>query len=161
MNCSADSMPSDIREMDVQGVLHRHNVRYEVRPYYVVLEQRPAGATPVEKKIRAAFDLDLYGALDKIQLPLFEGDEGREVVAYFETMAKEIQSRADNDHTKVEVMPYADSLVLDTHQHFRPEVVLRIRITHARGLDQPAGPSEEQVLSDIRERLHQLEVKQV
>jgi formate hydrogenlyase transcriptional activator len=40
----------------------------------------------------------------------------------------------------MEVIAYADSVVLDTNQHFRPQAMLRIRISHARGLDQPEGP---------------------
>jgi hypothetical protein len=60
-----------------------------------------------------------------------------------------------------QVMPFLDSLVLDTHQYFQPEATLRIRISHTRGLDQPGGPSEEQALNGVREMLHRLEVKQV
>ena len=60
----------------------------------------------------------------------------------------------------IEIIPYVDSLVLDTHEHFQPEVMLRIRISHGRGLDQPEGPPEEKALNAIRETLHELEVRQ-
>ena len=153
-------MASEAREADIHAVLEGHHVRYEVRPYYIVLERRPAGAAPVDQKIQAGFDVDLYGTLDKIQLPLFRSEEGHKVVDYFERVAEEIQSKAGQHCTKVEVMPYADSLVLDTHQHFQPEVKLRIRISHARGLDQPVGPSEEEALNRIRDMMHELDVKQ-
>ena len=160
IDCTSDNMLSNIHEVNVHGVLQNHNVRYEVRPYYVVFERRPVGGPLVDQRIQAGFDLDLYGTLNKIQLPLFESDEGHRVVDYFQTLAKEIQSKFEEHGTKVEVIPYADSLVLDTHQHLQPEVVLRIRITHARGLDQPGGPFEEEAVNTIRELLHQLEVKQ-
>ena len=153
-------MASEVREADIHALLEERHVRYEVRPYYIVFERRPAGAAPVDQKIQAGFDVDLYGTLDKIQLPLFRSEEAHKIVDYFEKVAQEIQSKAEQHRTKVEVMPDEDSLVLDTKQHFQPEVMLRIRITHARGLDQPGGPSEEEALNRIREVLQELDVRQ-
>jgi hypothetical protein len=123
------------------------------------LDQRPVGAPPVEQKVQAGFDVHLYGAVEKEQLPLYRNEEGHKVVAYFEAVAQEIQSKAGQQCT-VEAIPYTDSLVLDTTQHFRPQAVLTIRISHDRGLDQPAGPSEEQALGAIRETLHKLEIRE-
>ena len=152
-------MPTDVREADIHEVLEQHHARYEVRPYYVILDQRPAGATPIEQKVQAGFDVNLYGALEKEQLPLYRSEGARMVVNYFEVVAREIQSKA-GQHCTVEVIPCTDSVVLDTNQHFRPQAVLQIRISHDRGLDQPEGPSEEQALEAIRETLHKLEVKE-
>jgi hypothetical protein len=152
-------MAGDVRELDVHEVLEGHHVGYEVRPYYVVLDQRPAGAPPKEQKIQAGFDVDLYGVLENEQLPLYRSEGSRRVVEYFERAAQQIQSKVGNQST-VEVIPYTDSIILDTHQHFQPEVMLRIRISHDRGLDQPAGPAEEQALIAIREILAELGVRQ-
>jgi hypothetical protein len=152
-------MPTDVREADIHEVLEQHHVHYEVRPYYVVLDQRPAGAPPIVKKVQAGFDVNLYGALENDQLPLYRSEGGRMVVDYFEMVAQEIQSKA-GQHCTIEVIPYADSLVLDTHQHFCPQAMLQIRISHARGLDQPAGPSEEQALEATRETLHKIGVRE-
>jgi hypothetical protein len=143
-------MTGDVRKVDIHDVLERHQVRYEVRPYFV--------ASFTQRTVPAGFDVDLYGTLEKMQLPLFQSDEGRRVVDYFQTVAQEIQSKAEGYRTTIEVMPASDSLVLDTQHHFRPQAMLKIRITHDRGLDQPAGPAEEQALKAIRETLHQLKV---
>ena len=152
-------MGSDVRELDVHEVLQSHHVRCEIRPYYVVLDQRPAGAPPKEQKVQAGFDVDLYGVLENEKLTLYYSEEARRVVKHFETVAQEIQSKVGN-HCTIEVIPYADSMVLDTHQHFRPEVLLRIRISHDRGLDQPEGPAEEQALIAVREALLEVGVRQ-
>ena len=152
-------MATDVREADIHDVLEQHQARYEVRPYYVILDQRPAGAPPIEHKVQAGFDVNLYGAVEKEQLPLYRSEGARKVVNYFEAVAQEIQSKV-GQHCTVEVIPYTDSLVLDTTRHFRPEATLQIRISHDRGLDQPAGPSEERALDAIRETLHKLEVKE-
>jgi hypothetical protein len=152
-------MTTDFHPADIHEVLARHQVRYEVRPYYVILDQRPAGAPPIEQKVLAGFDVDLYGVLEKEQLPLYHSEEGSTVLNYFESVAQEIQSNA-GQHCTVEVIPCTDSLVLDTNQHFRAQATLRIRISHNRGLDQPEGPSEEQALEAIRETLRKLDVKE-
>ena len=153
-------MASEVRELDLHEILERHQVRYEVRPYYVELEGGPGGGRSVSKRIQAGFDVFLYGTLDTMRLPLFGDAEGSKVVDYFQTAAQHIQSKGARDQTTIEVMPHGDSLILDTHQHFQPEAVLQIRISHDRGLDQPAGPSEEQALNEIQRILHELGVRQ-
>jgi hypothetical protein len=58
-------MATDVHKADIHDVLERYHVRYEVRPYYVVLDQRPAGAPSVERRIQAGFNVDLYATLEK------------------------------------------------------------------------------------------------
>lgn len=147
-------MASQVQEADVHEILERHQVRYEVRPYYVVPE--PGSG----RKIQAGFDVFLYGTVDKMRLPLFGGEEAHKVVDYFQMAAQQIQSKWKKYDTTIEVMPHGDSMVLDTHHHFQPEAVLQIEISHDRGLDQPSGPSEEQALGEIHEILHELGVRQ-
>src|SRR5260370_8610452 len=112
-------MATDVREADIHEVLEQHHARYEVRPYYVILDQRPAGAPPIEQKVQAGFDVNLYGALEKEQLPLYRSEGARRVVNYFEAVAQEIESKAGQPCT-IEVTPYTDSLVLHNPHHFRP-----------------------------------------
>ncbi len=152
-------METDARKTDVREVLRRHQVRYEVHPYYVVLDQHPVHGPSTEQRVQAGFDVDLYGVLDTWQLPLGHSEEAQLVVSYFESVAREVQSKAGHQ-TTVEVITDPESLSLDAHEHFRPEAMLRIRISHFRGMDQPHGPSEEQALAAIRETLHELDVKQ-
>jgi hypothetical protein len=152
-------MATDVRRADIDEVLKRYNIRYEVRPYYVVLDQRPAGTPSIERKVQAGFDVNLYGALDREHMPLFRTEGGRMVLDYFESVAQEVQSKA-GQHCTVEIIPSVDSVILDTEHQFRPQAMLRIRISHDRGLDQPEGPSEEQALNAIRETLHELAVKE-
>ena len=146
--------------MGLHEVLERYGVRYEVRPYYVVLDEHPIGAPAIEQRVQAGFDVNLYGVLEKDQLPLFRNEEARMVVHHFETVAREIQLKVGQGCT-IEVIPHPNSLVLDTHQHFQPEAVLQVRISHARGLDQPKGPPEEQALQAVREALRELKISEV
>ena len=153
-----NSMAGNVREADVHEILERRHTRYEVRPYYVVLEQRPVGAPPTVQKVQAGFDVDLYGVLEKEQFPLFRSEQGRLVVDHIKAVAQEIQSKFGGRCT-IEVIPDENSEVLDTHHHFEPQASLRIRISHARGREQPNGPSEEQALEAIREVLTKLGVR--
>lgn len=151
-------MTTDVRTADIRTALEPYHVRYEVRPYFVVLDQRPEGAPPVEEKIQAGFEVDLSAALEKCEFPVFHTEKARMVVSYFESLAREIEAAA-GQHCTVDVIP-DESLVLDVQKHFQPEAMLQIRISHERGLDQPAGPPEEQALKAIRSALHELEIRE-
>ena len=102
--------------------------------------------------------MNIYGHPRDVA-PLYGNEEGRGIVEYFESVAQEIQLRVGHLCT-VEILPESDSLILDPQHHFRPQAMLTIRISHDRGLDQPAGPAEEQALKAIRETLRELEVKE-
>jgi hypothetical protein len=146
-----NTMASGVRKLNIRDVLQRHQARYEIHPYYV--------ASPGNRKVQAGFDVDLYGTVETWHLPLDDSEEGREVLDYFESVAREIQLKVGR-HCMVEIIPYSDSLTLDSQHHFRPLAMLRIRISHDRGLDQPGGPAEDQALKVLQETLRELEVKQ-
>src|SRR5262245_11436071 len=151
-------MASQVGEADVHSLLDRYRVRYEVHAYYVVWEQRPEGAPPLVQRIQAGFDIDLSGALDKMELPDLHREEYGIVARYFEEVTREVQSKV-GQHCTVEVVSCWDSLVLDTSEHLQPEAMLTIRISHSRSLDQPEGPAEEQALNAVLDRLHGLDVR--
>ena len=150
-------MAIDVGQADVYGVFQRHRARYEVRPYYVLFEQRPPGASPVVQRIQAGFDVDLFGTLDEMEVPRLLQEEGDIVIGYFEAVAREVQSKV-GERCTVEVMLYPDSLVLDTH--FQPQAMLRIRISHSRGVDQTEGPAEEQALEAVQDKLRGLGLRE-
>ena len=152
-------MTPDVRYADLRELLAGYRVWYEVRPYYVVLDQRPPGASLIQRKLQSGFDVNLYAVLQTAQFDLDRNQDARMVRSRFSSAAKEIQSQVGQNCT-VEVIPYGESVILDTHEHFQPEAMLQIRISHCRGLDQPAGPAEEQALNLLRERLHDLKITQ-
>jgi hypothetical protein len=151
-------MTTDVRKAELHELFEQHHVRYEVRAYYVVLDQRPESGPEVEQRVQAGFDVNLFAPLEKYRFPLYGSEEARMVVDHCESLAQEIQSAAGHSCT-VEVIPNP-TLVLDTQKHFQPEAMLQIRISHDRGLDQPAGPSEDQALKAVREALHELGVRE-
>jgi hypothetical protein len=152
-------METDVTQT-VNDVLERHHARYEVRPYYEMFDLRPVGAPEIIKRVQAGFDVDLYGNLiENETLPLYRSEGARMVVAYFENIAKQIQSKVGQQCT-VQVITCDDALVLDSRHNFQREAMLRIRIGHSRGLDQAAGPPEEQALEAIRQTLRGMNVRE-
>jgi hypothetical protein len=153
-------MANDAQKTDVHEVLARHRARYEIRPYYTMLQLFPTGAPAVVKRVQAGFDVDLYGSLlENEHLPIHQIEGARVVLDYFEEVAHDIQSRIGQRCT-VEVITYEGSLVLDTKHDFRPEAMLRIRIGHSRGMHEAEGPPEEQALGAIRQVFRELGVRE-
>jgi len=152
-------MTTDVHKTEVHDLLARFHSRCEVSPYFVVWDQRPEGAPPVEQRVQAGFSVNIYAALEKYRMPRSDTPVARTIIEYFESLAQDVQSAVGNQCT-VDVIPHADSLVLDTKEHLQPEAVLEIRISHQRGLDQPAGPSEQRALKAIREALEELGIRE-
>jgi hypothetical protein len=153
-------MPSAIRPSAIKQVLERHHVRYEVQPYYTMLDMRPENGPETEKRVQAGYEVSLYGELlPGEHLPLDEIEDARTVAAWFAELAREIQSKIGHQCT-VELIRYPDSLVLDPRRHFEAEAMLQIRISHCRGLGEPKGPPEDQALAALREKLRELRVKE-
>src|SRR5215468_8138610 len=61
MPCAPHDRSNSVETLDhARDLFLQHHVRYEVSTYYVVLEARPSGASPNERRIPAGFDIDLY-----------------------------------------------------------------------------------------------------
>ena len=141
---------------NVREVIQQRRAFYEVRPYYVALEERPNGAPAATRRIQAGSEIDVYG----IKASLEPEPSPDYVLAYtaLQKMAETVLLHT-SDHCSIEVIPLFSTVILDTRRHLQPEDMLRIRITHTRGLDQPAGASEESALKEIEEQLQALGVK--
>lgn len=144
---------------DLHTLIGRHRVFYEVWPYYVLLDLRNHGSPAVKRRVQVGYDVDLYGTGASQELRLANGDD--QVPLAVDDLKQVAQAVLPNpsDSCAIQVIPFETSLVLDTKEHFQPEALLRIRITHCRGLDQPVGPLEERTLQDVEGKLRALGVK--
>jgi hypothetical protein len=129
-----------------------HHAFYEVLPYYVALEEWQGGAPVNSRRIQAGFDVNIYGSEpDKLTPP------PDYAVGY--AAAREIAhtiSPDTSDSCLIEVIPVPATIVLDTRNHLQPEGMLRIRISHCRGLDKPADLPEQQALAKLEKQLQSL-----
>jgi hypothetical protein len=149
-----------VHKTQVQEFLARHNARYEVRPHFDMLQIFPVGAPAIGKRVQTGFDVDVFGTLlGNEHLPIYRIEGARMVSDYFGEVAHDIQSRI-GQCCSIEIATYDDLIVVNTKDDFRPEGMLRIRIGHSRGMDQPEGPPEEQALEAVRQVLRELAVKE-
>jgi hypothetical protein len=132
----------------------RTAIRHQVSPYYILLDERPLGAPPIQRRVQRGFDVDLYGS--PINGDLHRDDElSRSTLEDLIAVAKQVVPQSTND-SDVEVIPIDDALVMNPSKHFKGEAMLRIRISYSGALDQPAGPHEEAVVHAVIEKLEAL-----
>jgi hypothetical protein len=140
---------------NIHEVIGQHHVFYEVQPYYTVLEERTQGSRPVMRRIQAGFDIDVFGIKTSS-----EQKPGADYLVVYSALQKLVEAISPHSEScSVEVIPFGSTVIIDTKRGFQQEGMLRIRIKH-RGVDQPAGVLEERVLKELKERLHNLGLRQ-
>ena len=139
-------------------VIEKHGAFYEVEPYYVFLEEGHGTPAVKTRKIQAGFDVNVYG-MKTSDDPGLPGLSPGYALGYASILdlTKTIQSHA-TDACSIEVIPFGSTAVLDTKSHLQPQAMLRIRITHQRGLEQPADKPEQHALEEVEEELRRLGV---
>ena len=139
-------------------VIEKHGAFYEVEPYYVFLEEGHGTPAVKTRRIQAGFDVNVYGmkTSDDPGLPGLSPSYALACASLLE-LTKTIQSHA-TDACSIEVIPFGSTAVLDTKSHLQPQAMLRIRITHQRGLEQPADKPEQHALEEVEEELRRLGV---
>ena len=139
----------------IRELIKRREAFYEVLPYHVVVEERLPGHVVTTRRIQAGFDIDVYGDIAMSEL----GSSPVRALGYaaLQNIASATAGQS-SDSCSIEVIAFDSTMILDSRRKFRPEGMLRIRITHSRGLDQPSGASEESARRAILRQLHELGV---
>ena len=137
---------------DLRSLIKEHHAFYEVLPFYVLLENRHGSVPSTTRRVQAGFDIDIYGMSIKKELT-FPGPDPEYVLGYsrLQKLAKEL---SHDSSCSLEVIPFPSTAVLDLRNHGQVEGMLRIRISHWRGLDQPAGLPEQHALTTVETWLH-------
>lgn len=142
---------------DMAELIEQHHPYFEVLPYYVLLESHPPGAAAATRRIHAGFDIDIYG--DRTTSKPGATEDYSLAQSLLDDLAHTVSAHADSA-CSVELIPFDNTTYFDMQRHFQPEARLRLRISHQRGLDQPAGKAEEAVLQELKERLKALGIAQ-
>jgi hypothetical protein len=144
---------------NIRSVIKERHAFYEVLPYCVVLDERHGSLPATTRRVQAGFDVDIYGVRtedNKLLKP--EPHEYSVSYAALQTIAKNV-SQLTSDSCSLEAIPFPSTVVLDLRDNAKKvEAMLRIRISHFRGLDQPAGLPEQRALEDIEKQLKSLGV---
>jgi hypothetical protein len=141
---------------DLRALVEQYHSFYEVIPYYILFEERPHGTTAVRRRIQAGFDINVYGVTANLKREPYS--DYVLACAEFQKVVETVRPHT-RDRCSIELIPFPSTVILDTRRRLQPEAMVRIRITHTRGLDQPAGASEEGALKEIEEQLRGLGIR--
>ena len=154
MGATLVETPAHARELFL-----RHHTRYEVSPYYVLLDLRTFGVPAIHRRIQAGFDIELHAnGFDRESTIALQDGELQKSLNDIQAACRVaiVQAAADSN---IEIIPIDSTLILNVKNHLEPEALVCIRVTHTRGLDQPAGAKEENVVAAVVSSLESLGVK--
>ena len=138
------------------SLIKQYHVFYEVSPYYVQCEERHVGVPVATRTIRAGFNVDVYGVRTEDTEPTMPPPrEYALAYAELQKLAERVSQHA-SDSCSLEVIPFSSTAIIDSRNRGKVEAMIRIRISHWRGLDQPAGPPEQHALEEVEKELKSL-----
>jgi hypothetical protein len=141
----------------VQQLIERYHAFYEVSPYHVVVEEGHGSPTATRRIIQGGFDVDVHGVSNKSELELPPPAEYALGYAELKKIADTVSYQANE--CSIEVIPFPATVFSEAREQFRSEAVVRIRISHCRGVDQPSGLPEQYALKEVEEQLQALGVR--
>ena len=146
-------MPDDIRSL-----ITEHHAFYEVSPYYILLDERPVGLPATTRTVQAGFNVDVYGVRTEDTAPeMPPPDKYALGCAELQKIAERV-SQHSSDSCSLEVIPFSRVAIIDPRNHGQVEAMIRIQISHERGLNQPAGSPEQRALEQVERELKTLGV---
>jgi hypothetical protein len=141
----------------VQQLIKKYHAFYEVLPYHVVVEEGHGSRTATRRIIQAGFDVDIHGLSHKSELELPPPAEYALGYAELKKIADAVSHQANE--SSIEVIPFPVTVFFEAREQFRSEAVVRIRISHYRGLARPSGLPEQHALKEVEEQLQALGVR--
>jgi len=138
------------------SLVQEHHAFYDVSPYYVLFDERPVGLAATNRRVQAGFHVDVYGVRTEDDEPAMPPPH-EYALGYVELqkLAARISQRT-TDSCSLEVIPFPSTAIIDTRNHGHVEAMIRIQISHDRGLNQPAGLPEQQALEEVERELKSL-----
>ena len=141
---------------NISSLVKEHHAFYEVSPYYVLLDERPVGLPATTRTVQAGFNVDVYGVRTEDTEPAMPPPQ-EYALAYAELqkLAERVSHHA-SDSCSLEVIPFSSTAIIDSRNHGQVEAMIRIQISHGRGLSQPAGVPEQRALQEVERELKSL-----
>jgi hypothetical protein len=138
---------------NIRSLAKEHHAFYQVLPYYLVLDESHGRIPARTRRVHAGYDVDIFGARTDANAPIMPPPE-KYAPAYAELqrMAAEVSQDAAGA-CSVEVIAFPATAVIDAKGQGKVGALLRVRISHLGGLDQPAGLPERRALQEMEERL--------
>jgi hypothetical protein len=135
----------------LQLLVKKYRVFYEVSPYQVVIEEAHGSPADTRHIIQAGFDVDVHGLSNKYTMELPPPDDYALGYAELKKIADTVAQHASE--SSVEVIDFPSTVFSEAGENFRSEAVIRIRISHHRGIGQPVGLPEQHALEELERQL--------
>jgi hypothetical protein len=144
---------------DVSALAKEHHAFYEVSSYHILVDENHGSLPARSRTIQAGFDVDIYGVnlKNEFALPGLDPDYAQGYTE-LQRIAKNV-SHQTSDSCWLEVIAFPSRIRVGGIGHAEAQGMLRIRISHHRGLEQPAGAAEEQALKDFEDQLRALGIR--
>src|SRR5271165_280774 len=141
-----------------RSLIQEHHAFYEVLPYYVVVDDANGGLSLTTRMVQAGFDIDIFGESLKQELAI-PGEDPDYTLGYSELqrIVEELSRHLTNSCT-LEVLEFPSTAFFDLRRQLKQEGLLRVRISHCRGLTEPAGPPEQIALEELQKELESVGV---
>lgn len=141
---------------ELRALVKKFHAFYEVSPNYVSVEEKHGTPAARIRTIQAGFDVDIFGVNPNEEM-VSPGADPDYALSYagLQEIAEEM-SHHTSGSCSLQVIPFPSKMVLGGPSHAQVQGMVRIRILHSRGLDQPAGPPEQQALEELEKQLHNI-----
>jgi hypothetical protein len=137
--------------LNFQELIEKYHAHYEVLPYYVLVEEKHGSRKDkIKNRIQSGFDVDVYGISDKDAMELPPAPDYSVGYAEVKKIADTVPRTSE---CSIEVIPFPSTAIVDASRKFRPQAVIRIRISHSGDVEQPAGFAERRALDQIEKQL--------
>ena len=121
------------------SLIKEYHAFYEVSPYYVLLDERPVGLPATTRTVQAGFNVDVYGVRTEDTEPAMPPPQEYALgYAELQKLAQKVSQHA-SDSCSLEVIPFSSTAIIDSRARGQVEAMIRVQISHGRGLNQPAG----------------------
>jgi hypothetical protein len=138
------------------SLVKEYHVFYEVSPYHVLLDERPVGLPANTRSVQAGFNVDVYGVRTEDNEPSMPPPQEYALgVAELQKLAQKVSQHA-SDSCSLEVIPFSSTAIIDSRTRGQVEAMIRVQISHGRGLHQPAGLPEKRALEEVERELKSL-----
>lgn len=135
----------------ISELASRFKVYWDVLPEYIFINH---------EKRQIGFMLELSGTLEDVAGHLEPGGEKcREIYRALNQIAEEVLPQGTKD-TSHQFEPYDQSVYYSSKHGNRPEVVLRIRITHRKAFERPVDSDQIQYLNELQKRLEDVGIRE-
>ena len=141
---------------NISSLVKEYHAFYEVSPYYVLLDERPVGLPATTRTVQAGFNVDVYGIRTEDTEPAMPPPQEYALgCAEIQKLAQRVSQQA-SDSCSLGVIPFSSTAIIDCRTHGQVEAMIRIQISHERGLNQKAGLPEKRALEEVERELKSL-----